>query len=317
MKINIVEPLSLDEDRLSSFICHLTDAGHEVLSYPERTTDPDELISRAEGADIVIIANCPFPSQVIDALPELKMLAVAFTGTDHIALDRCRAHGITVCNASGYSTVSVAELTIGLMIDLLRNITKLDPVTRAGGTKAGAIGSDLSGKTVGIIGTGSIGLHVAQLLNCFDVNLLGFSRTEKRAFTALGGKYVPLETLMAESDIITIHCPLNESTRGLIDAEKLGLMKRTAFLINCGRGPIVSTADLTALLSSRAIAGAALDVFDTEPPLPADEPLLSLENVIVTPHIAFATEEAFIRRAEIIQENIEAFCSGEPKNVVC
>ncbi len=312
MKIHIIEPLAVSEQAVNQFKDNFTTQGHEVIVYDNRNEHPEETIKRCSGADIVVIANLPFPRAVIDALPDLKMLAVAFTGTDHIAMETCREKNIAVRNASGYSSINVAELTVGLMIDLLRNITKLDPLTRRGGTRKGLTGFDLAGKTVGIVGTGEIGLRVAKILSGFDVHLLAYSRTEKKEALDYGITYTGLDTLLKESDIVTLHLPLSAHTRGMIDADKIGLMKKSSYIVNCARGPIIASKDLAEALKERRIAGAALDVFDTEPPLPPENPFLTLENVILTPHIAYATEEAFTRRLEIVKTNIEAFIKGKP-----
>lgn len=317
MNIHIIEPLAISAEYVKNLTDYYTAKGHELTYFDQRTIDADELIDRGRGADVVVIANCPFPAKVVDALTEMKLLAVAFTGIDHVAMDSCRARGITVCNASGYSNINVAELTVGFMIDLLRNVTKLDPITRKGGTKDGLVGFDLAGKTVGIVGTGAIGARVAQILKGFDVNLLAYDPYEKEDLKKAGVVYTGIEELMAESDIVTIHCPLMESTRGFIDGDKLSLMKNSAYLVNCARGPIVRTEDLAAILRDGGIAGAALDVFDIEPPLTKETvPFLEMENVIVTPHIAFATAEAFVRRADIVKGNIDAWLEGAPTNVM-
>jgi len=316
MNIHVIEPLGVSETAMIQFQSRFTTMGHSVTVYQDRTEDANNIIKRCSGADIAVIANIPFPEVVVNALPGLKMLAVAFTGTDHIAIDACKKNGITVCNASGYSSISVAELTVGFIIDLMRNITKLDPTTRIGGTRSAFHGFDIAGKTIGIVGTGDIGLRVAKILSSFDVKLLAYSRSEKEEAHNYGVQYTSLDTLLKESDIITLHVPLSGETRGLIDSGKINLMKKSACIVNCARGPVIRSEDLAVALREKRIAGAALDVFDTEPPLPSDNPFLSLDNVILTPHIAFATEEAFVRRLNIIENNINAFLEGKPVHVI-
>ena len=315
MKIHIIEPLAIDQEKSAAVEKELKEAGHEVVFSAERNIEAQETIRRAEGADIVVIANQPFPAEVVEALPDLKMLCIAFTGLDHVAMDACRERNITVCNASGYSNINVAELTIGLMIDVLRNMTKLEPITRKGGTKDGYVGSDLCGKTVGIIGLGAIGSRVAHLLKAFGCNILAVDRG-KTAPDGLDIEFCDRETLLKQSDIVTLHCPLNDKTRGLIGEKELGLMKESAYLINCARGPVVDDKALVNALKYRKIAGAGLDVFAIEPPLNKETvPVLSLDNVVVTPHIAFATKEAFVRRADIVVDNILSWIAGSPRNV--
>jgi phosphoglycerate dehydrogenase-like enzyme len=316
MKIAVIEPLSIPRTRVEALAARFRSTGHELTYATDRTTDGNELVDRAGDAEIVVIANCPFPRAVIENLPGLRLLAVAFTGVDHVDLEACRARNVAVCNASGYSTISVAELTLGLMIDLLRHVTRLDPVTRAGGTRAGHIGRDLAGKTLGIVGTGAIGSRVARAALALGCEVLAFSRSKKADLVRDGVRYVPIEELAKTADIVSLHCPLNEKTRGLWGSDLLATMKPSALLVNCARGPVVDSAALTEALREGRLAGAAIDVFDGEPPLDPADPLLDLENVIVTPHIAFATEEAFERRAEIVAGNIEAWLRGEARNLV-
>ncbi len=315
MKIHIIEPLAVDSQKIEAMEKQLTAEGHRVVFSETRNIETEETIRRAKGADIVVIANQPFPAEAVNALPELKMLCVAFTGLDHVAMDACREKKITVCNASGYSNINVAELAIGLIIDVLRNITKLDPITREGGTKEGYVGTDLCGKTVGVIGLGAIGSRVARLLNAFGCRVVAVDRG-KPAPEGVDIEFCDMKTLLKESDIVTLHCPLNDSTRGLIGEKELSLMKESAYLINCARGPVVDDAALIEALREKTIAGAGLDVFAMEPPLNRDTvPALELDNVVVSPHIAFATKEAFVRRADIVVDNILSWCAGSPKNV--
>lgn len=316
MKIHVIEPLAIGSDKTAEIRETLNAEGHEVVFFNDRKTDPYEVIRRSEGADVVVIANLPFPEVCVNTLPDLKMLAVAFTGVDHVALQACRDRGIRVCNASGYSTVNVAELTIGLIIDVLRNITRLDAVTRAGGTKDGLVGRDLAGKTVGIIGMGAIGRRVAGILKAFGCTVTAVKREGSSGHNVDGVQYLTFDELLAGADIVSLHCPLNESTRGMIGARELSLMKKSSILINTSRGPVVQAGALVQTLKEGTIGGAGIDVFDSEPPLSPDLPLFGLPNAVVTPHIAFATTEAFIRRADIVVDNILSWIGGSPKNVI-
>lgn len=316
MKIHIIEPLAIGEEKIDELKTVLSKAGHDVVYFTKRNIDPQESILRAQGADIVVIANQPFPAEVVEALPQLKMLCVAFTGLDHVAMEVCREKGITVCNASGYSNINVSELTVGLMLDLLRNVTRLDPIARQGGTMQGLVGNDLCEKTVGIIGCGAIGKRVAALVQAFGCRILIADPQVASVPEGIDAELCSMNELLRQSDIVTLHCPLNEKTRGLIGAQQLGLMKPSAFLVNCARGPVVDDQALVAALKEKRIAGAALDVFAIEPPLDkATVPVLELENVIITPHIAFATGEAFDRRADIVIDNVLGWVAGTPKNV--
>ncbi len=316
MRIVLLEPLGISKQELDRLIDPLKELGHQFVLYETRTEDEDELIARSAGADVLIVANLPLSRRVITATDNLSLISVAFTGVDHIDREACLEKGVTVCNAAGYSTDSVAELAIGLMIAVLRNIVPCDAVTREGGTRAGLIGSDLSGKTLGVVGTGAIGMRVAQIGRAFGCRVLGYSRTQRPEAVDLGVEYVELETLLEESDIVSLHTPLTDATKGLLNRERIGLMKPSAILINTARGPVVDSEALAAALNTGRISGAGIDVFETEPPLNEDHPLLHSKNTVVAPHVAFATKEALFRRAQITVDNIAAWLDKIPKNVV-
>ncbi len=315
MKIIMLESLGIKEESLEKLSTALTAQGHEFTAY-ERSEDTSVLIKRVENADVLIVSNLPLKGEVIRSAAALKMISVAFTGIDHIDSKACEEKGIVVCNAAGYSTDSVAELTFCFILDLLRKVIPCDAAARNGGTKAGLIGNELAGKTVGIVGTGAIGMRVAEIANVFGCKLLGYSRTEIQMAGPLGLKYVSLEELMSSSDIITLHTPLTEATRHLINKERISLMKPTGILINTARGPVVDSEALAEALNNGRIAGAGIDVYETEPPLPTDHPLLNAKNVVATPHIAFATQEAMEKRAVITFDNISCWMEGRPQNVM-
>jgi len=307
MKIVMLEPLAVNNESIEELSKGLRDKGHEFIRYDTATSDVNELVNRIDDADAIIIANNPLPGEVIKAAPNLKFISVAFTGVDHIDLEACREKNIKVSNAAGYSTQAVAELVIGMIICKLRNIVECNAAVREGKTKDGLVGSELSGKTVGIVGTGAIGLKTAQLLKAFGCNLLGYSKTEKEEAKKLGIKYVSLDELLRSSDIITLHTPLNKETRFLINSNNIGLMKPNAILINSA---------VAQALNEGRIAGAAIDVFEIEPPLPHDHVLISASNALLTPHVAFATQESMIRRAKITFDNIYAWLDGEQINKI-
>lgn len=314
MKIVLLEPLNIPDAMLDKLAQPLIEAGHEWVAYKEKTTDPEEMLRRCQDADIVTIANTPFPASVVMGAGKLRLLNVAFTGIDHVALDACREKGITVCNAANYSNQTVAELVIGMTIALLRQTAEAQTRVHSGGTAAGLLGSEIMGKTVGIIGTGRIGMITAKLFQAFGARVIAYSRTKKPEAEALGIAYMPLEQLLAESDIVTLHTPNNPSTRRMLGKTQFALMKPTALFINCARGPIVDSQALADALNEGRIAGAAVDVFDKEPPIPQEEPLLHAQNTLLTPHIAFASKESMLRRAEIAFGNITAYLEGSPKN---
>lgn len=272
-----------------------------------RDENPKSLIDRMCDSDVVIISNIKLPAEVINACPNLKMLSVAFTGLDHIDLACCQQHGIEVHNAAGYSTTAVSELAIGLMLDVLRKITELDYATRHSGSRGMFLGRELNGKTVGVVGTGAIGTATIRLLLAFGCKVLAFSRTKRPEVEALGVDYVSLDTLMSQSDIVTLHVPLNKETTHIIGRHELSLMKPTAILINTARGNVVDIEALAVALKENRIAGAGIDVYETEPPLPESHQLLSAPNCVVVPHIAYATREAFDIRAGIVFDNVRKF----------
>ena len=263
-----------------------------------------------------MLANQPLSAEIINACPKLKMLSVAFTGVDHIALAACRARNILVCNAAGYSTNAVAELTFGLAISVIRNIVPCDARCRRAETKDGLVGFELFGKTFGVVGTGAIGARVAKIAAAFGCRVLAYSRTEKQKLVDAGVQYVSLDELLEQSDFVSLHVPLTEATRGLINAEAIAKMKQGAVLLNTARGPVVDSAALAAALNAGKLAGAGIDVFEGEPPIAKDHPLCSAKNTVLTPHVAFASREALETRADIVFANIEKWLAGAPQNIV-
>lgn len=315
MNISLIEPIGVSRAMIDALAAPIRAQGHTFTYYDTKTTDPQELIRRSMGCEVVMIANNPYPDAVVRAADRLKMLDVAFTGIDHVGLDACREKGVTVCNAANYSNQTVAELAVGMAIDLLRHVIPADIAVRQGGTSAGLTGREICGKTVGIVGLGRIGAITAKLFMAFGAKVIAHSRTEKDDMKALGIEYMPLDQLMAEADIVSVHVPSNAATRGMISREMIGRMKPTALLINCARGPIVDNVALAEALNAGRIAGAGIDVFNVEPPIPSDEPLLHARNALLTPHVAFLSEEAMVRRARIVFDNLAAYLRGEPENV--
>ena len=210
-------------------------------------------------------------------------------------------------NAAGYSTTAVSELAVGMMLDLLRNIVTLSEQMHRGGSRGTFLGRELRGKTVGIIGTGAIGTATARLLLAFGAKVIAWSRTERPAVKAMGVEYVSMDTLLLQSDIVSLHVPLCDETRNLISRRELALMKPTALLVNTARGPVCDIAAVGQALIENRIAGAAFDVFEKEPPLPLDHLLLSSNRCLVTPHVAFATEESFAARADIVFGHVDDY----------
>ena len=307
MKIALLEPLGVSRELIDELARPIIEAGHQFTYYDQKTTDPAELGARSAGCDVVMIANNPYPEEAVKAADNLKFLAVAFAGVDHVALDACAERGIKVQNCVGYSEICVAEEALGLTISLLRKFPEGDARVRNGGTSAGLAGREIHGKTVGIIGCGNIGFMTAKLYQAFGAKVIACARHERPEVKAAGIEYVSLDELLKVSDIISLHTPNNAETKGMISREKIALMKPTAIFINCARGPIVDNAALAEALNEGRIAGAGIDVFDMEPPIPADYPLVSAKNTQLMPHTAFLTEESLVRRANIEFANVRAY----------
>lgn len=313
MKLVIIEPLGVEKEKLLSMAGEALGNALEIEYYDNRTTDANELIQRGKDADIIAVSNLPLNREVIQGCKNLKMLAVAFTGVDHIAMDACRERNIVVSNCAGYSNAAVSDLVFGLLISIYRNIIPCNEVVRKSGTKDGLVGFELEGKKFGIVGTGAIGSRVAAIARAFGCEVFAYSRTVKEME---GVTFTDLDTLLSTCDVVSLHVPLNDSTKGLINAEKIALMKKNAVLINTARGPVVDSKALADALNEGKIAGAGVDVFEIEPPIAEDHPLLHVKNLIATPHIAFATKEALVKRAVIVFDNINSFVAGKPQNVM-
>lgn len=313
MKIVFLEPLGIPQETLEDKINAHVEGSHEIIYYDNRKEDTETLIERSQDADIVVLSNFKYTADVMKHCPNLKMICVAFTGVDHVDIDYCRANNITVCNCAGYSTAAVADIVFALVINLARNIIPCDEKCRAGLTKDGLVGFELEGKTFGVIGLGAIGQRVAKIANAFGCNVIAYNRSEKNIEDV---KQVSLAEVLSQSDIVSLHVPHTAETTHMIGEKELSLMKPSAMLINTARGPIVDTSSLADALNNGTIACAGIDVFDTEPPLPLDEPLINAPNTIVTPHIAFASHQAFEKRADIVGENIAKWLNGTPQNVI-
>ncbi len=303
MKIVFLEPLGLSVERIENECKTLEALGHDVVIYADRC--PEKNAERAADADIVVESNMPLRKDFFDACPNLKMLSIAFTGLDHIDLKECERRGIIVKNAAGYSTEAVAEEAICMMIGLYRHVLENDRITRSCSGVPMSPGREIAGKTVGIIGLGAIGQRTARLAQAFGCRIIAWNRTPKNVD---GVTIVDKETLFKEADIVTIHIALNDETRDFVTAKEFALMKRSAIIVNAARGPIVNAHDLSDALKEGRISGAALDVYDIEPPLDSSNPLLDAPNTILLPHIGFATKEAFELRLGIVVNNVENFC---------
>lgn len=305
MNIVCVESLGIPQARFESLKAHYASMGYTFTYYLDRKEDEHTLVERMLNADVAVISNIRLSATVLSQCNKLKYLSIAFTGLDHIDLEYCKEHNIKVQNAAGYSTTAVSELTIGMMLDLLRGVTTMDGIIREGKGRGTFLGRELRGKTVGVVGTGAIGTATIRLLLAFGAKVVAYSRTNRPDVEAMGVEYLPLADLLKQSDIVSLHTPLTAETRGLIGEKELALMKPTAIIVNTARGPVCDIPAVVASLNEGRIAGAAFDVFEQEPPLPLDHPLLNAKNCLLTPHVAFATEESFAARADIVFGHVD------------
>lgn len=256
-----------------------------------------------------LVANESF----LRKMDRLELVVTASTGFEHIDMKYCRNKGIAVYNAAAYSTDSVAELCVAFALALSRRLTLADRSVRTGRWDADGIvpGTELAGKTVGIVGTGTIGMRVATLFAAFKCSVLGWSRTERAEFLQIGGRYVDrIEEIAERCDVISLHLPLRDSTRGIVNKRFVAAMGGHAVLINASRAGLIETAPLVDALQRKEIAGAALDVLDVEPPL-AGSALLAMDNVILSPHMGFKTVESLRRLDESVVLNLERFDKGD------
>jgi phosphoglycerate dehydrogenase-like enzyme len=310
MNIKIIEPIGQSETVIRSRLRDLLEkGGHHLFIFDTRGLTDADLLQKIRDADILLLSNRPLSQAVIEACPNLKLICVAFTGIDHVDQNSCKARGIVLHNAAGYAVHAVSELAIGLMIALLRRIVSADATIRAGGDNRQLVGNELFGKTLGVVGCGAIGLQVARLGNAFGCQVLGFERHVHRMDDA-AIQHVALDELLSRSDIVSLHLPLTTETRGFIGPEQLARMKHSAILINTARGPVVDQSALIETLHQNRLAGAAIDVFDQEPPLPTTHPIFKAPNTVLLPHIGFETDEAMSAKADIALRHLENFLSG-------
>jgi D-lactate dehydrogenase len=313
-------------------------SGHELLFFKDPLTIKNAALAKDSEAVSIFGVDIKISKDVLDSLAKTKLLTTRSTGFDHIDLEEAKKLGMTVCNVPTYGENTVAEHAFALILDLSRNISKsIKSVKENGFSAKGLMGFDLRGKTLGIVGLGHIGLHVAEIARGFEMNVLAFDvRHDDALAEKLGFTYAELNDVLAQSDIITLHVPYNQHTHHLINQGNVEMIKKGAYLINTARGAVIETAALVAALDKEILAGAALDVLEgefdmkEERELPGEEMLktadmktleenhilLERDNVIITPHNAFNSKEAIIRILDTTAENIIAFQNGKPVNVV-
>lgn len=285
-------------------------------------TPADKVVERAEGAEIVFTNKTPLSADTLSKLPSLKYIGVLATGYNIVDTEVAKAKGIMVTNVPGYGTTSVVQLTFALLLELCFHVQRHSDSVMEGKWARSADWCywdyplvELSGKTIGIIGFGRIGQQVGDVATSFGMNIIGNSRHWTDESHRPNFRWAEVPELLAQSDVVSIHCPLFPETKGLINKESLQSMKSYAFLINTSRGPIIVDEDLADALNNDVIAGAGIDVLSVEPP-PKDNPLFTAKNCIITPHIAWATKEARARLMGAAVSNLSSFLNGNPVNVV-
>ena len=285
-------------------------------------TPAGKVVERAKDAEVVFTNKTPLGEEALKQLPSLKYIGVLATGYNVINTEVAKQRGIIVANVPGYGTASVVQMTFALLLELCQHVQRHGDAVSYG-KWTNAIDwcfwdfplVELSGKTIGIIGFGNIGRQVADIATAFGMNIIGNSRTQTDQSARKNFKWANVPELLAQSDVVSIHCPLFPDTNGLINKDSLKLMKSSSFLLNTSRGPIIVDEDLADALNNDVIAGAGIDVLSVEPP-PNDNPLFSAKNCIITPHIAWATKEARARLMKTTVNNLSAFLEGNPVNVV-
>ena len=289
----------------------------DVQVYDDSTNA--ELIERIQGARVVVTKELPVGADLLSQFPDtVKLIVEAGTGYNNINLDAAKERGITVCNIPAYSTERVAHTVIMMILNFASTMQKqigmLAKGDRSNFTQHLQVShTEVNGKTLGVVGAGHIGMEVIKVAKALGMHILVHTRTPKA--DGDGIRYVSLDELLENSDYITLHCPLNDQTKHIINKEAIGKMKPSAVIVNTGRGPLINEADLCEALLSKRIAGAGLDVQEVEPPA-EDSPLYTLDNVIITPHMGWKGLETRQRLVGIIRDNVQAFFKGEPINVV-
>jgi phosphoglycerate dehydrogenase-like enzyme len=285
----------------------------DIKVFNEHLGGPDKVIAALKGFQIVVAMRerTGFPKQVIDALPELKLLITTGMRNASIDTEAAKARGVTVCGTPNFGNPT-SGITIGLMLELTRHIGYENARLHAGATWQTTIGPDLEGLTLGVLGLGRLGTHTANIAKAFGMKVIAWSQNltpEKCAAAGVG--YVSKDELFRQSDFITIHIVLSPRSRGLVGAKEFGLMKSSAFIINTSRGPLIDEPALIAALREKKIAGAGLDVFDAEP-LPLDHPFRKMDNVVITPHLGYVTEQNYRHYFTGAVEDIRGFLDGKP-----
>lgn len=289
MKVTVIEPLNVDMTEVKKMF---KEKGIDFVVYETKAKDANELYERAKESDVLVIANTKFPNEVLEKLEKTKYISIAFTGFDHIDVEKAKSMGIVVSNSRGYSDICVAELVIGQVLNIYRELNK----------RGVHSGYEIHGKTVGIIGYGNIGQRVSKLFSSFGASTIYYDPHQVGTST--------LEEVLRRSDILTLHMPLNKETENFMNYDKLRLLKPTAILINTARPSVLNTNDIARILKEKRIYAVALDVFNNY------DLLKEYDNVFVTDHIAYLTHESMVRRLKICIDNVIQYIDGNIQNRV-
>ncbi len=298
----------------------IKDLGGELTVYDRSA--PEEIVERAKNAEILVTNKCQITEEILKQLPKLKYIQVIATGYNVIDIKAARELGIDVCNIPAYSTNGVAQLVFALLLEMTQQVGAHNQSVKNGDWTncehfcyQKTFLTEIAGKTMGIIGFGKIGQAVAQIANAFNMSVIAYAPRPKEYIGFGKVEFVGLDEIKAQSDVITLHCPLTDETKELVCADFISKCKKSVYIINTARGAVVNETDVADALNNDKIAGFGADVLSTEPPK-ADNPLLTAKNSFITPHIAWANIESRTRLMEIFKSNFKAYLDGKPQNVV-
>ena len=308
-----IQPGDLDWSGVEALVPEVTRYGR---------TAPEQVVPRIGDAEVVFLNKCRIDEVVLARCPNLKWVGIIATGTDNLDLEACRRHGVAVANVPGYSTYSVAQMTFSLLLAICQCADRYDRLVQDGRWRTEDPAAyrllpqvELLGKTFGIYGYGSIGRQTARIARAFGMDVLVCTRTVRPEYAADGVEFVDFDTLLARSDVLSLHCPATPATRGLVNADSLARAKPGMILLNTARGALVDEQAVADALKNGQLAFYGADAFGTEP-LPQESPLRGLPNALLTPHIAWATNEALQRLMDITTNNLRTWLDGAGENIV-
>ena len=311
----IPHPIEITDNQLKKLKDQLSHYDIKIKYYADEPSNNEDLINRIKDANYLMIAVLHLNAEILSYAKSLEYISITFTGYDHLDIEYCKAHNIKVSNAAGYSTTAVAELTIAMAIMLYRQIVPQHLSLKLSGDRINIPGREINGKTWGVIGYGNIGKKVVEYAKYLGCNVIVYTRSAHPETTDVS--FVTKEYLLQNSDIISLHIPLNQETKHFISFEEFNLMKKDAVLINTARALIVDQEALVDALLNNKISSAATDVLEKDPPLDPQYPLLHIDNLLTLPHIGYYTSEALETRADIGIRNLINYLNGNITNEVC